>query len=256
MFLFGVALTIVLALDKDVPIFLIERGIYKVHTLWGLRISSFALSLVDALSLSCFATVVGYFILRTFRKTISAEIFFFAFWLSALSFEPLRLAHLFLAIQGGSDSTLAVIDKLYMGARFLGYMAIFISGLYAAGMRNEKQFSIMAICVGISVALTSILPVNTGIWSQNLMFKVGYGRLIEGFALAIILITIANYLIAARVRGDKAYYFIALGIAAIIAGAQFASRDWSPLLSLLSIFIMSLGSVVYIFKLHSFYLWQ
>jgi hypothetical protein len=88
------------------------------------------------------------------------------------------------------------------------------------------------------------------------MFQVGYGSLIEGFSLAIILITIANYLIAVRVRGDKAYYFITLGIAAIAIGALFAGMDGSPLLSFLSVSAMGLGSALYIYKLHSFYLWQ
>lgn len=256
MLLVSAVFALLLALRKDVPIFLIEHGIYKVHVVLGLRISSLALSLADVLILELFAVVVGAFILTTFRKTVSAEIFFFAFWLSSLSFESFRLIHLFLAINGDSDSILAIVDKLYMGVKFIGYMAIFISGLYAAGMRNERQFSIMAVCVGISIALASTLPINTGIWTQNIMFQVGYGSLIEGFSLAIILITIANYLIAVRVRGDKAYYFITLGIAAIAIGALFAGMDGSPLLSFLSVSAMGLGSALYIFKLHSFYLWQ
>lgn len=256
MLLLGAVFAVLLTSRNDVPIYLIEHGIYKVHPVFGLRIPSYILSLADVLSLGIFPVIVGAFILATFRKTVSAEIFFFAFWLSSLSFESLRLVHLFLAVGGESDSLLGIIDKLYMGAKFVGYIAIFISGLYAAGMRNERQFSIIAVCVGISVALASILPVNTGIWSQNLMFKVGYGRLIEGFSLAIILITIANYLIAVQVRGDKAYYFITLGIAAIAAGTHFVSRDGSPMLSLMSMAVMSLGSVLYIYKLHSFYLWQ
>lgn len=256
MFLLAVVFSILLILRRDVPIFLIERKIYKVHTILGWRISSFALSLADALSAAFFASLVGAFILRTFRKTVSAEIFFFAFWLATISFDSLRLVHLFAGLNGGSDTLLAVIDKLYIGTRFLGYIAIFISGLYASGMRNDRQFSIMAACVGISIALVSILPVNTGIWTRNIIFKVGYGRLIEGFSLSIILITIANYLIAVRVRGDKAYYLIALGIAALTAGTHYLSRDGSPTLSLVSMAMMALGSFLYIYKLHSFYLWQ
>jgi len=256
MLLIGAVFAVLLATRKDVPIFLIEHGVYKIHRLPGLRISSFILSLIDVLTLQLFAVVVGAFILATFRKTVSAEIFFFAFWLSALSFESFRLIHLFLAIGGSSDSVLAIVDNLYMGVKFIGYMSIFISGLYAAGMRNERQFSIMIACIGISIALASILPMNTGIWMQNLMFQVGYSSLIEGFSLAIILITVTNYLIAVRVRGDKAYYYITLGIAAVAMGAHFASRDGSPLLSLLSLMVMGLGSVLYIYKLHSFYLWQ
>ncbi|MFZ3110837.1 MAG: hypothetical protein WA234_09165 [Rectinemataceae bacterium] len=256
MLLTGLVFTILLATRRNLVIFLIEHDIYEVHSFLKLRIPSYILSMADVLVLCLFAVVVGALILRTFKKTVSAEIFFFAFWLATLSFESLRLVHLFLALGGGSDSVLAALDKLYIGTRFLGYIAIFISGLYAAGMRNDRQFSIMSVSVGISIALVSILPVNTGIWAGNLMFKVGYSVLIEGFSLAIILITIANYLIAVRVRGDRAYYFIALGIAAIAVGTQYVSRDGSPMLSLVSILAMAAGSFLYIYKIHSFYLWQ
>jgi len=256
MLLMGLVFAILTATHRNMVIFLIEHDIYEVHSFLRLRIPSYALSIADVLVLCVFAALVGALILRTFKKTVSAEIFFFAFWLATLSFESLRLVHLFLALRGGFDSVLAVIDKLYIGTRFLGYIAIFISGLYAAGMRNDRQFSIMSVSVGISIALVSILPVNTGIWARNFMFKVGYSMLIEGFSLAIILITIANYLIAVRVRGDRAYYFIALGIAAISAGTQYVSRDGSPLLSLVSILAMATGSFLYIYKIHSFYLWQ
>jgi len=256
MLLTGLVFTILLAARGNLVIFLIEHGIYEVHPFLNLRIPSYVLSMADILVLCLFAALVGALILRTFKKTVSAEIFFFAFWLATLSFESLRLVHLFLALGGSSDSVLAIVDKVYIGTRFLGYIAIFISGLYAAGMRNDRQFSIMSVSVGISIALVSILPVNTGIWARNFMFKVGYSVLIEGFSLAIILITIANYLIAVRVRGDRAYFFIAIGIAAIAAGTQYVSRDGSPLLSLVSILAMATGSFLYIYKIHSFYLWQ
>jgi hypothetical protein len=254
--LVGLVFSILLSFMKKVPIFLIERGIYETYEVFGLRIPSFGYSLVNALLLAVYSVGLSLFILKTFRKTVSPEIFFFIFWLCSLSFEAIRPLHLFMAVQAATDSSLSILDRLYMGSRFLGLIAIFISGLYAAGMRNDKQFSIIAICIGISVALSSIMPVNTGIWAVNLMFKLGYGRLVDGFSAAILLITIANYLIAVRVRGDKAYYYIAAGAALAVAGALVASRGASPLASMLSFLAMGAGGFVYIYKLHSFYLWQ
>jgi hypothetical protein len=58
------------------------------------------------------------------------------------------------------------------------------------------------------------------------------------------------------VRGDKAYYYIAAGAAFTVAGALIASRGASPLASLLSLAAMAGGGFVYIYKIHSFYLWQ
>ena len=252
----GIGCLIALLESRNPEVFLIEHGIYKVHRLFGLRMASQVLSVFDCLFLPAFAVVAVGFILRSFRKTISAEIFFFSFWLSSLSFEPLRLLHLLLALPGQADSLLGVFDKLSMGIRIFGYICLFISGLYAAGMRSERQFSITAVAAAASGVLAMALPVNSGIWSWNLMFKSGYGGLISGFMWATILITIANYLIAVRVRGDRTYYSIALGVAAVSVGAFLLGRDISPAVSLAAFCAATGGGILFIYRLHAFYLWQ
>ena len=107
----GSVFSIILAFMKRVPIFLIERGIYTTHELFGLRIPSLGYSLVNALLLALYAVGVSFFILKTFRKTVSPEIFFFVFWICSLSFEAIRPLHLFMAVQGASDSSLSIDRK-------------------------------------------------------------------------------------------------------------------------------------------------
>jgi hypothetical protein len=245
-----------LSIPKNLAVFLIEQGVYRSHNLFGLRIPSYALSIADVAVLAVFSVVAGACILRSFKKTVSPEIFFFSFWAASISFESLRLLHILLALFGATDSSLAIIDKLYTGIKFFGFTTLFISGLYAAGMRSEKHLSIIAACAGISTALATVLPVNSGIWDSNLLFKIGYSRLIQGFSFLIILITITNYIIATKVRGDFSYYYIAMGIAACAAGAFFLSKDISPIVSIISLMALASGSTIFIYKLHSYYLWQ
>jgi hypothetical protein len=255
-FLLGLACLSVLLASRNPAVFLIEHGIYKVHRLFGLRLPSQLLSAFDCLCLAAFAVVASGSILRSFRKTVSAEIFYFSFWLATLSFEPLRILHFLFALSGETDNLLGAFDKLYLGIKIFGYSCLFISGLYAAGMRSERQFSIVLVAAAASGFLALALPINTGIWSGNLMFKAGYGGLIAGFTTVIILITILDYLIAVRVRGDKAFYFIAAGMAAVSAGAFFLGRDVSPALSLASLLALASGGILSVNRLHSFYLWQ
>ena len=254
--LLGIVCAVSLAATRNVAVFLIEHGIYRMHNFLGLRISSLTLSIVDSLALTLLAATAGGYILLTFRKTVSAEVFFFAFWLAAHSVESVRLLHLVLAINGMQESGLASLDKFFAGARFLGYMTIFISGLHAAGMRSERYFSVIFACIAIAVGFASALPVNTGIWDWNLMFKSGYAPLIRGFSAAAMAMTVANYLIAVRLKGDKSYILIAAAIAAITASVHFVGIDSTPLISLISIFVMSVGCALYIDRLHAYYLWQ
>jgi hypothetical protein len=254
--LLGILCAISLATTRNAAVFLIEHGIYRMHSFLGMRISSLTLSIIDTLSLALLAATAGGYILLAFRKTVSAEVFFFAFWLAAHSVESVRLLHLVLAINGMQESGLAAIDKFFAGVRFLGYMTIFISGLHAAGMRSERYFSVIFACFAIAIGFASALPVNTGLWDWNLMFKSGYALLIRGFSAAAMAMTVANYLIAVRLKGDKSYILIAVAIAAITASAYFVGADNTPLISLISILVMSSGCALYIGRLHAYYLWQ
>lgn len=252
----GAVFALGLLVRKDLVIFLIERGVYRIHDFAGLRIPSQVLSLLSPLAAGAFSIVMGGFILKTFRKTESSEIFFFAFWLCSLSFESLRLLHAFLALSGARDSILAFIDKCYMGTKFLGVVSIFVSGLYASGMRSERQFTILSLAITISVAMAMSLPVNTGIWGRNLVFTIGYSRLIAGFTIAAMAMTTANCLIAVRTRGEKSFFHVAGGLAGAVAGAFLLVSDLSPGAFLAGVILISGGSLLFINKLHAFYLWQ
>lgn len=252
----AVATSVLALLDKGAPIFLIEHDAYRVHGFLGARVPSIYLSIADALACCVFSAAACASVLYTFRMTISPEIYFFSFWAVSLSFEALRPASLLIALLGVPEGYLALLDKIYVGTRLFGLAAIFLSGLYAAGMRTEKHFSMLAAGAGMSVALAAMLPVNSGIWGMNLMFRIGYFDMFQGFSIAVFAITAADYCIGAKVHGDPSYYWSALGIAALMAGAQLLKGDISPLFSLLAVPSMGLGCFIFIRKMHAFYLWR
>lgn len=256
MLIVAAVMALLLLKRKDMPIFLVEHGIYRMYTLFGLQIPSLTLSIVDVLFSCLFAVAMSAIVLRTFRKTVSPEIYFFVFWLGSSSFEALRLVNAYCAVMGASDTVFSFLDKIYVAARIFGVLAIFISGLYAAGLRNEKHFSMILTAAMVSAALTAIMPVNTGIWGMTLMFKIGYEALFQDIVFLIFLVTVFCYLGAVTARGDKAYYFAAAGIFAVMGGSFCLALDMAPLGTLISMLVMIVGGIFYIQRLHAYYLWQ
>ncbi|HNX73835.1 MAG TPA: hypothetical protein PK759_01735 [Spirochaetales bacterium] len=256
MLIVAAILSFVLLGRQDVPIFLAEHGIYRTYIFFGIRISSLVLSIGNVLISCLLSVVLSATVLRIFQKTVSPEVYFFVFWLASCAFEAIRLLSLVAGITGASDVIISFYAKVYVAAKVFGLLALFISGLHAAGLRNEKHFSMILTALGVSGALAAIMPVNTGIWDATLMYRIGYERLFVEVVGFVFLVTVLCYLGAVSVRGDKAYYFATGGILSVMVGTSLLSMDVSPLATLFAVVLTMVGGILYITKLHAYYLWQ
>ncbi|HOV95018.1 MAG TPA: hypothetical protein PLT87_09060 [Spirochaetales bacterium] len=256
MLIVAAVLSFVLLRRQHVPIFLAEHGIYKTYMFFGIRISSLVLSIGNVLVTCLLSVVLSATVLRTFQKTVSPEVYFFVFWVASCAFEAMRLVSLVAGITGASDTVISVYAKIYVASKVFGLLTLFISGLHAAGLRNEKHFSMILTALGVSAALAAIMPVNTGIWEATLMYRIGYEKLFIEVVGFVFLVTVLCYFGAVSVRGDKAYYFAAGGILSVMVGTSFLSMDVSPLATLIAVVLIMVGGILYITRLHGYYLWQ
>jgi hypothetical protein len=201
------------------------------------------------------ALVLGY-ILYSFRKTVSAEIYFFAFWVLSVGLETLRLSVFNLAAGGGSVYWQIAATKALIFSRYAGYLSLFVSGLYAAGFRNEKLGTVAAVVLAISFGLATAMPINTGSFAATLELRAGYVELNSILVFAVAIVTVADYLYAAHSTGEKAYRFVALGAGVFLVGHRLLTTQWNPLAMIAGFVLLVAGSWLYVSRLHSYYLWQ
>ncbi len=201
------------------------------------------------------ALLLGY-ILYSFRKTVSAEIFFFSFWVLAVGFEVLRLSIFDIAAGGGSAYWQIGATKALLFTRYAGYLSLFASGLYAAGFRNEKIGAVAAIAFAISFGLAAAMPVNTGAFAATLELKAGYAGMNLALILAVAIVTVADYLYAARSTGEASYRVVSLGTAILLVGHRLLTTEWNPLGMIAGFALLVAGSWLFVSRLHAYYLWQ
>ena len=200
------------------------------------------------------ALLLGY-ILYSFRKTVSAEIFFFSFWVLAVGFEVLRLSIFDIAAGGGSAYWQIGATKALL---FIRYAAISPSSrrLYAAGFRNEKIGAVAAIAFAISFGLAAAMPVNTGAFAATLELKAGYAGMNLALILAVAIVTVADYLYAARSTGEASYRVVSLGTAILLVGHRLLTTEWNPLGMIAGFALLVAGSWLFVSRLYAYYLWQ
>lgn len=251
-----VPLYLQLSKGDKAPSFLLKAEALKSFKLHSLVLPSHRLA-AAGIGLCAIYSALGLgYILYSFRKTFSAEIYFFAFWVLSVGLEVLRLVVFNLAGGEGSIYWQIVAMKALMFARYSGYLALFMSGLYAAGFHNEKLGSVAAVILALAFALAAIMPINTGSFAPTLELRPGYELLNDGFVIIIALATVANYLYAARSTGEASYRLVALGSAIFLVGYRLITTEWSPLAMLGGFALLAGGSWLFVSRLHAYYLWQ
>ncbi len=235
----------------------LERaGALRESRLFGLGISSLGSSAASTVLASLYATLCLGFVLYSFRKTVSPEIFFFSFWVLSLGLECSRLFVFHLAAEGAPTALVHAAARVTLAARTTGLLALFTASLFAAGFRSEKPGSAALLIMLIGAGLARSVPLNSGAYEPTLMLRPGFSALLDLLALASALATAAGFFHAARVSGERSYRAVALGTIALLVGQRLLVTDWRPLSLMLGFGLVLAGSWLFVSRLHAYYLWQ
>jgi hypothetical protein len=233
-----------------------DSGAFQQVKVLGLGLDSARVSAAAIIAASLYATLCLAFILASFRKTVSSEIFFFAFWALSLGLEAGRLLVFSFAAAGMPMAWSVAAMRVVLGGRICGLLSFFAAGLHAAGFRNEKLGSAVAVIFVAGWALAYAMPVDTGVYEATLALRPGFRLL--GFSLAAVaaLATVANFLYASFRTGEKSYRMVSLGAGLALAGEALLLTLWHPAFLLAGLALLILGSWLVISRLHAYYLWQ
>ena len=217
------------------------------------------IQLIQILFLLIYILTSGILLHASFRKTSSAEIFFFFIFLLVTSLEGLRL--LILAVDLTSlpyENAVTLSRAVYFG-RILGTLCLFTSGLFACGMQYQRMEAVLGLCVLISLSLATTMPLDTGTGDTVLLYGNGLGLQFTFGFMIIEFLGIGNYFYAGAINNNRSYNFMALGMALVFAGRELLFRQQFfhhhlPAASGAFVLII-LGTVIFGKRTHEVYLW-
>jgi hypothetical protein len=217
----------------------------------SVRASAFAVLLAALYSTLCLA-----FVLASFRKTVSSEIFFFSFWVLSLALEAGRLLIFRFSAEGAPLSWTILATRVVLGARIVGLLAFFAAGLYAAGFRDEKLGTAVGFILVAGWAIAGAMPIDTGNYEPVLMLRPGYRDMATALAVMAGLGTVLNLFHASFVSGEKAWRVASVGAALAFAGQFLVESQWHPAAIAVGAALLGVGSWLFVSRLHAYYLWQ
>lgn len=255
-FIVGIVLSLPGLSGRPDSSFLADSGALEEGRILGLRFSSSIGARIGALLAAFLAVLLLGQILAMFRKTASPEIFFFSFWALSLAFECGKIAVFRLGAGGAPDASIEFASRLVLAGRYAGKLALFMSGLFAVGLRSERQGVYALALLAIGGAFAGAMPLDTGVYETSLVLRPGYPGIDDGIGFLIGTISFANYLRAASISGERGYVLAGLGLLLAVAGRFLLENSWNPLLFLPGALLVAFGSWILITKLHAWYLWQ
>ena len=252
----AIALAIPVFAARGVPKLLKAAGAYQGLSLFGIKLDSCRAAASGVLLAALFSTLCLGYILTSFRKTVSSEIFFFAFWVLSLSIEVGRLFIYRFAVSISPLFWTIVASKVVLGGRIVGLLSFFAAGLYAAGFRNEKLGSAVALFTAAGWAIAYSMPIDSGVYEPILLMKLGYAGLSTVLAVIAGIAIVANFVYASFSTGEASYRAAAIGAALALLGQRLLVSQWHPIALALGAALLVLGSWLFVSRLHAYYLWQ
>jgi hypothetical protein len=206
-----------------------------------------------ALLLICL--VSSFVLTRIYRRTASAEIFFFLFFLYSISFEAIWLWNAIAIVKSAPIFLGITLSKVVHFGRFFGLISLLFSSLYAIEISYQKFPILMLSPILVALALTYVLPIDSSVLMTSFLYKLGDEKSHWIVTLALEVVTVLNYLIAAYRREKNQFVWIATGVFLILLGRELLSFMLGPLTIVLSLVLAVAGIWLFSKKIYRLYLW-
>lgn len=222
-----------------------------------LRTSSLALqSLLPLLLLNIFLFTSGLVLYLTFRKTSSAEIFFFFIFLMATGCEGFRLGLFYIKLFDLPFQLGMNLSRIIFFGRFFGTLCLFAAGLFACGIPYQRLELMLGGCFLVALSLATTIPLDSGIQGANLIYSNGLAR---EFLLGMVIVEalgVGNLLYAVHLHNNPNYYFLAGGMTLVmISKGVLFYLGGGIILYAIGFLGLILGTIIFGNKTHEVYLW-
>ena len=202
-----------------------------------------------------FALISGIILLYSFRNTSSPEIFFLMLFMLVFSLEGLQAGLIYIQEANLPFEIGRTLSRgIYFG-RYLGTISLFVSGLFACGIRYQRMEILIGLAILISFSLAASIPLDNRTADETLLYTNSLNReFLIGFFI-IKIMTIWNYVYASIIHKNNNYFIISLGVLLILAGRELAFMTSIPAFTSLALLLLILGTTIFVTRMHKMYLW-
>lgn len=213
-------------------------------------------SLAPAIFFPLFSLCSLLYILFAFEKTQTIEITFYAACVFVLSLESLRILVPMYTLWSSSLFFITALSRIILFCRIFITLSLLASILFTTGQTNQQLGSSLFLLAFFSFTLVNVVPFNAENVTSTYVIRSGYSRMILLFLFAIGGLAVLSYLIQGYTRGIREYRGAALGLVSFLLGYFLLGVCDSWLFFVCGAALLTQGSILYLKRIHAYYLWQ
>lgn len=249
----GTALIALFALSFPVALALLFRMAPVQILRFDSDIAPLALALFCELLFCASTIVILYF---SFRKTASAEIFFFILFIVSMSFDSLKMVHVLLDAAPVAPYFGTIVTRAIYFGRFFGVLSLFSCGLFATGLPYERLEVVFVAGMLLSLTLASTIPIDMTRSDSWFAMPIGFAKEIQIVTWLLYGIAVVNFVFAAHHSGNRNYLLVAAGVALVIGGRETLFYRLDVLSITISFVLLVTGATIVGERTHEIYLWS
>lgn len=215
--------------------------------------SELIVTLLSELVFTIAAVTILYF---SFRKTTSAEIFFFIIFIVTIAFDSLKAGFALFSVLNFSPYYGVILTRSVYFGRFLGTLAVLAAGIFAHGAEYQRMEIYLGVAFLLAFSLSAAVPVDFTVTEFNLLYAVGNSRELGIVSVLFLSFGVFNFVLFAIQNASRDHALIAGGLALTVAGREMLFfMDGS--IALITAFVMLIGGVtLFSERTHAVHLWS
>ena len=245
-------------LDLDSPVIktMLGQGLANYFdNQWKLSEQVLFINIVSPGISTLIAWLAAIIFLRYFRKITSPQLFFLVlFWLS-MGTELVRVLNLFLITHDATLNQRILLSRIAIMGRLTGSLVLFAASLYSAGIKFQRQESVLVAAVIIAVSISWLVPFDMDRVGQELLFVPAQGYTLDGLRMFIGVLTILNFLKYAITTRDVREFVLIIPITFLLVGQELMFLSFNWIGTILTWLFLIPGSIWVTRRFISNYLW-
>jgi len=201
---------------------------------------------------SFFSLILIYYF---FEKTQSPEILYVVFFAASFSLEALRLIIPLARVYEIPSLYQLMASRTILFCRYFGIFSLFTAGVFAGGLKAQKQRNIIMIITVTTLIIILGVPIDTQVWDSSLNMINGYTSMLKLIEAGTFFITTISFFIAAWSRSSHEFVFIGAGSVLAFLGRNILlnADTWTNLP--IGLLLLAAGTWLICTRLHKVYLW-